>query len=328
MSRSVHYGLFLAFEGIRFQARLVDGALAFTFLNLHLNAERFRRSMMFNLSSARHHLVPSADELKALFVHFLSLPENRAHLLEMAASGQQGYLRPFTVDQDRSIGVTFPQLPAIRIVAAGYDDYMGEPFRGVVIPGLVRAMGCNGTGNLKLGTNYLMSVKAVQQAQRILPEASSALFLDDHPYDPIGGRKITEWDSSGAMIALRDGTVVRIPDSPLILPSITVRGLTALLQRRGTPVEERDMTYGELLDRVRAREVVTIISVGTAGVLNRCSSLHLYDGETVEAVMEADPTHRSWSLLGEVKEEYKALFSHRIAPAEGMVLEEFPALDL
>lgn len=326
VSRSVHYGLFLAFEGIRFFVREVEGELRFTFVNLAFNTARFRRSMAFNLEDARAHLIPTDEALSALFLQTLSLPENRPHMLEMARTRRQGYLRPFTADEDRSIGVTFPKTPTIRVVAAGYDGYMGEPFHGVVVPELVRAMGVNGTGCLKLGTNYLMSVKAVQAAQARLPGASAALFLDDRPHEPVEQRLLTEWDSSAAMIALADGRVLRIPDSPLILPSVTVRGLSALLRRRGVPVEEREVPYGELYELARSGQIVTLISVGTAGVLNRAERLLLHDGH----MMRADLMHPLWATLGEVKDEYKAVFSHDVEPPEGMTRVEhgvqiFPA---
>ena len=83
----------------------------------------------------------------------------------MADQDAQGYLRPFTVDEEHSMGVTFPNQPAIRAISCRYDHYLGEPFCGVVIPHLVRAVGVNKTGCLKLGINYLISVKAIDEAK-------------------------------------------------------------------------------------------------------------------------------------------------------------------
>ena len=114
----------------------------------------------------------------------------------VADLGAQGYFRPFTVDEEQSIGVTFPGRPAIRAVVCRYDRYLGEPFSGVVVPHLVRAIDINQMGCLKLGVNYLVSVKAVDEARKIDPSAGSALFLDDKPDLGLMERKITEWDSS------------------------------------------------------------------------------------------------------------------------------------
>ncbi|MBW1879868.1 MAG: hypothetical protein JRI25_23430 [Deltaproteobacteria bacterium] len=329
VSRSIHYGLFLAFEGIRFRCRTDEqGRLRFTFLNLGRNVERFRRAMRFLLAEEAGDLVPEADAIKQLFLRYLSLPQNRDLFLEMARTGRQGYLRPFTIDEERSIGVTFPQRPCIRMVAAAYDRYLGEPFSGVVVPDLVRAVGVNGTGCLKLGVNYLMSIKAVARAKQVHPSASSGLFLDDRPDLPIDERKITEWDSSCALLALRDGTFIKIPESPLILPSVTIRGITDILRMMGERVVERDITYGELLERTRADEVVTVCSIGTAGILNRCAQLHLFNGEEVEAILRADTAHPSYAALAAARKHYWDIYAGRAEPPLGHVVEEHEVLDV
>ena len=324
VSRSIHYGLFLAFEGIRFFCRRGEDGLSLNFLNLDKNLERFQRSMAFNLSSKQQDLVPTPEDLESFFLRFLRAPELRPFLEEMADLGAQGYLRPFTVDEDRSIGVTFPAAPAIRAVVCRYDQYLGEPFSGVVVPCLVRAVGLNGTGCLKLGINYLMSVKAVDAARQILPEAGAALFLDDRPYDPLESRKITEWDSSCCLFALRDGTVVKIPESPLILPSVTIGGIAAILEHMGVSVEERDMTYGELIERTKREEVITVCSIGTAGILNRAHRLLLTDESgAVLADHRADESHELYGILREARDYYWDIYRGKVPVPEKLRLQSF-----
>jgi len=319
VSRSVHYGVFLVFEGIRFFVREEAGGLTVAFLNLQLNLDRFRRGIAFNLPDHEQDLVPTADVLRDLFMEFLSQPELRPFLLDMARDEAQGYLRPFTVDDERAIGVTFPGNPTIRVVASRYDSYLGEPFHGVAVPWLVRTVGINQTGCLKLGGNYLLSVKAVQEARRIRPDASSALFLDDRPYDELSTRKITEWDSSCSLFAFTDGTVVRIPDNPLILPSVTVRGLHRILTRVGVPVQERGLTYGELVERAQAGEVVTVCSVGTAGVLSRCASLLLTDADRQPiTLMESQREHPLYDALWAARAAYWDLYRGLGEPLDGI----------
>ena len=305
VSRSVHYGLCLVFEGIRFFVREDQGRLQVVFLNISRNVERFRDGISFNLSDAQQEQLPTASQMMDVFLGYLSHPQLRAFLTDMARNGSQGYLRPFTVDDDQSIGVTFAANPVIRVVTAHYQSYLGEPFHGVAVPWLVRAVGANGTGCLKLGGNYLLSVRAVQEARRIRPDASAALFLDDRPYGPLRGRTVSEWDSSACMVGLRDGTVIRIPDSPLILPSVTVRGITAVLRAAGVVVEERDITYGELVDRALAGEIATIASLGTAGILNRAASLLLLGRDREHlAVIESDVDHPVFEALGHARQTY------------------------
>jgi branched-subunit amino acid aminotransferase/4-amino-4-deoxychorismate lyase len=325
VSRSIHYGLCLAFEGIRFYCKRSDsGNLEVVFLNLDKNLERFERGIAFNLSSAQQEIAPAAEELEAVLLQFFREPDMKEFLGEMADLNAQGYLRPFTFDEEQSIGVTFPGDPSIRGVACRYDRYLGEPFSGVVVPHMVRAVGINGTGCLKLGINYLMSVKAVDEARKVLPEAGSALFLDDNPQAPLEARRITEWDSSCCLFALRDGTVVKIPESNLILPSVTIQGICAILRQMGVVVEERDMTYGELIQRSQNQEVVAICSVGTAGILNRAERLLLVDKDNqVIGIQEADESHELYRKIGQARTYFWDIYQEKVPLPDGLKLQKF-----
>lgn len=325
VSRSIHYGLFLAFEGIRFFCKKNGKKnIEINFLNLNKNLERLRRSISFNLSTNQQKMVPSLKKIEDSLMQYFREPSMREFLAETAELKSQGYLRPFTFDEAQSIGVTFPENPSIRAVACRYDRYLGEPFSGVVVPGIVRAVGVNGTGCLKLGINYLMSVKAVDMAKQILPEASSALFLDDRPYEPLESRKITEWDSSCCLFALRSGAIVKIPESNLILPSVTIQGICVILAHLGINVEERDMTYGELIELVKKNEIVTICSIGTAGILNRAQRLLLVD-EAGNTIIEhhSDEGHKLYRKLGEARTYYWDIYQEKVPVPDGLKLNKF-----
>ena len=326
VSRSLHYGLFLAFEGIRFFSKKNPrGEIEIVFLNWHSNLERFQKGIAFNLSAEQQKLVPGIEELENVFVHlYLRDASLRGFLEEMAELGTQGYLRPFTVDEEQSIGVTFPAQPAVRAMVCRYDRYLGEPFCGVVIPHMVRAVGINKTGCLKLGVNYLMSVKAVDEARTFCPEAACALFLDDDFKARLEDRHITEWDSSCCLFGLRDGAVIKIPESPLILPSVTILGMVAILREMGVPVEERPFTYGELLQRVKKEELVVASSVGTAGILNRCQKLVLVDDEgKMIATHRPDESHPLYRILSEAREYYWNIYKEKVKIPAGLKLNKY-----
>ncbi len=326
VSRSLHYGLFLAFEGIRFFCKKNEADdLEVIFLNWHMNLERLQKGITFNLSHEQQRLVPTVDELEDIFLNkYFRDPSMYAFFEEMSHLQAQGYLRPFTVDEEQSIGVTFPQQPSIRAVVCRYDQYLGEPFAGVVIPNMVRAVGVNGTGCLKLGINYLMSVKAVDAARRILPEAASALFLDDLTHLKLEDRCISEWDSSCCLFALRDGTVIKIPESHLILPSVTIRGIVAILEEMGILVLEQDMRYGDLIRKVQQNDVVAVCSIGTAGILNRCQKLLLVDeNSNVIATHVPDEGHDLYHALGEAKKYYWHIYQEKVKIPAGMRLEKY-----
>ena len=309
ISRSLHYGLFQVFEGIRFFCTQSQDGLEVRFVNLEHNLQRFARGIRYSISEQDAQMVPTPEQLRSLFLGYFREPQMRQFFEEMAQKNAQGYLRPFTLDEDQSIGVTFPKEPGIRAAVCRYDRYLGEPFVGAVVPNLVRAVTVNGTGCLKLGSNYLLSVKAVQMAKKIRSDAAAALFLDDRPDLPIRDRFITEWDSSCCLLALRDGRLLKIPEGPLILPSVTVQGVITLAKERGITVEERLVSYGELIDWVLDDQVVAICSIGTAGILNRCQELVLVDEDLQSiATYHIDQSHPLVEILAEIRKDYWGMY--------------------
>lgn len=326
VSRSIFYATFLCFEGIRFFCkRGAAGRLEINFLNWHKNLERLGRGITFNLSRAQADLVPSVEEMENIIIHqYFKDPVIRSFLEAMADKGAQGYLRPFTVDEEQSMGVTFPGQPAIRAIFCSYENYLGEPFTGVVIPHMVRAVGVNKTGWLKLGINYLVSLKALEAAKDVEPKAAAALFLDDKTHLPLADRCVTEWDSSCCLFGLRDGTVVKIPESELILPSVTIQGMVTILRDMGVKVEERHVTYGELVRRIRAKELVVAASVGTAGIMNRCQKLLCVDeANAVSATHVPDTEHPLYTKLAEAKAYYWNIYKEKVKLPAGMNLFKY-----
>jgi branched-chain amino acid aminotransferase len=191
----------------------------------------------------------------------------------------------------------------------------------VAVPNLVRVMGINQTGCLKLGVNYLMSVKAVDAARKIHPGAAAALFLDDRVHKKLEDRFITEWDSSCCLFAFRDGSVMKIPESPLILPSVTIIGAVAILKKMGIPVVEREIPYGELIQKSGSKELIAACSIGTAGILNRCNELILVDGkDNILAAHRPDENHELYRILGEVRSYYWDIYQGKAEVPEGMKL--------
>ncbi len=137
VSRSIQYGLFLVFEGIRFYVKNDRGKLALVFVSLEHNISRFREGISFSLSPDQQYLVPSQEELFELLVYYLSHVKMRPFLRKMAKDGSQGYIRPFTLDDEHSIGVDFPHNPVIRSLSLEIPGlpWRTIPWSGYSIPG-------------------------------------------------------------------------------------------------------------------------------------------------------------------------------------------------
>ena len=100
--------------------------------------------------------------------------------------------------------------------------------------------------------------------------------------------------------------------------------MVALAQERGIPVEERPVRYGELIDWVAQDEVVTICSIGTAGILNRVQTLYLVDSECHPiAELKSDPSHPLYEALAQIRSDYWELFKGNVRAPSTLRLETY-----
>jgi branched-subunit amino acid aminotransferase/4-amino-4-deoxychorismate lyase len=118
--------------------------------------------------------------------------------------------------------------------------------------------------------------------------------------------------------------VVKIPESELILPSVTIQGMVAILKEMGIKVEERHVTYGELVRRTRAKELVVAASIGTAGIMNRCQKLLCVDeANAVKVTHVADTEHPLYAKLAQAKAYYWNIYKEKAKLPAGMNLFKY-----
>ena len=115
----------------------------------------------------------------------------------------------------------------------------------------------HGTGHIKAGLNYAMSLYQIMDAHRN--------GFDENLYlDPATRTKIEETGGANVLLVKKDGTIV-IPKSPSILPSITRRSLVTIAgDVLGMKVEEREVEFQE----VRDGEFAECGLCGTAAVIS------------------------------------------------------------
>ena len=99
----------------------------------------------------------------------------------------------------------------------------------------------HGTGHIKAGLNYAMSLHAIVTAH--------ANGFDENMYlDSATRTKVEETGGANFLFVTKDGTVVT-PHSSTILPSITRRSLMYVAEHYlGLKVEERDVYFDEVKD--------------------------------------------------------------------------------
>ncbi len=179
-------------------------------------------------------------------------------------SGATLYIRPFMFGSNAVIGVKPADEYQFRILTTPVGPY----FKGGVKPITIRISDFDraaphGTGHIKAGLNYAMSLHAIMDAHR--------KGFDENLYlDPATRTKIEETGGANVLLVKKDGTIV-VPQSGSILPSITRRSLVYIAKEiLGMKVEEREVLFQE----VRDGEFAECGLCGTAAVISPVGRIH------------------------------------------------------
>ncbi len=157
-------------------------------------------------------------------------------------SGATLYLRPYMFAKGPVIGVKPSDEYQFRLFATPVGPY----FKGGAKPITIKVSDFdraapNGTGHIKAGLNYAMSLHAIVTAHEE--------GFDENMYlDAATRTKVEETGGANFLFVTRDHTVVT-PKSNSILPSITRRSLCYVAERYlGLRVEERPVYFSEVKD--------------------------------------------------------------------------------
>lgn len=157
-------------------------------------------------------------------------------------SGATLYLRPYMFGSSPVIGVKPAEEYQFRLFATPVGPY----FKGGVKPITIRVCDFDraaphGTGHIKAGLNYAMSLHAIVDAHK--------KGFDENMYLDAATRTYVE-ETGGAnfIFVTKDGKVVT-PKSDSILPSITRRSLCYVAEKYlGLTVEHRPVKFEEVKD--------------------------------------------------------------------------------
>ncbi len=157
-------------------------------------------------------------------------------------SGATFYIRPYMFGTNPVIGVK----PATEYQFRIFGTPVGPYFKGGAKPLTIKVSDFdraapNGTGHIKAGLNYAMSLHAIVTAH--------AEGFDENMYlDPATRTKVEETGGANFLFVTKDGKVVT-PKSDSILPSITRRSLVIVAREYlGLEAEEREVTLEEVKD--------------------------------------------------------------------------------
>lgn len=157
-------------------------------------------------------------------------------------SGATLYLRPYMFGSNAVIGVK----PATEFQFRIFATPVGPYFKGGVKPITLRVPDFDraaprGTGHVKAGLNYAMSLHAIVDAHN--QGYSENMYLDSATRT-----KVEETGGANIIFVTKDNTVVT-PKSSTILPSITRRSLMYVAEKYiGLRAEEREVYIDEIKD--------------------------------------------------------------------------------
>jgi branched-chain amino acid aminotransferase len=157
-------------------------------------------------------------------------------------SGATLYIRPYMMGTNPVIGVK----PATEYEFRVFATPVGPYFKGGAKPIVIKVSDFDraaphGTGHIKAGLNYAMSLHAIVTAHE-------EGFAENMYLDPESRTKVEETGGANFIFITKDGTLVT-PKSDSILPSITRRSIMYVAEKYlGMKVEHRPVYFDEVKD--------------------------------------------------------------------------------
>ncbi len=182
-------------------------------------------------------------------------------------SGATLYIRPYMFGSNPVIGVK----PADEYQFRVFCTPVGPYFKGGAKPIVIKVSDFDraaphGTGHIKAGLNYAMSLHAIVTAHK-------EGFAENMYLDAATRTKVEETGGANFLFVTRDGKIVT-PKSDSILPSITRRSLVHVAKEYlGLEVEEREVLFEEV------KEFAECGLCGTAAVISPVGKINDHGNE-------------------------------------------------
>ena len=289
----LHYGQ-EAFEGLK-AYRGKDGKIRV--FRPDANAERLQ-------STCRGILMPEFSTEKFCEAVRMVVKANE-RFIPPYESGASLYIRPFMIGSGPQIGVAPAHEFLFRITVMPVGAY----FQGAVKPLKVRVSDYDraaprGTGHVKAGLNYAMSLYPTMEAHR-------HGFAENIYLDPASRTYVEEAGGANVIFVDKDNNLI-VPKSDSILPSITRRSLVYVGEHYlGLNVIERKVALEEVKDFKEAA------LCGTAAVLAPIGEIHTKDG----VIALPSGMDKMGEISGKLRETLTGIQACEIEAPEGWVVE-------
>ena len=241
----LHYGQ-TVFEGMK----------AFMMADGHINVFRVDKHYERFMKSLQRMCMPAVPQkLFTDAVHQLVMLDS--DWVPKEADGSL-YIRPFMIATEDRIGVKVSDEYLFMVVCSPAFQYYAKPLKVKVETNFVRAAD-GGTGNAKCGGNYGGAFYPTQLAREA--GYDQVLWTDSAHNEFI--------EESGTMNAMFfiENVLVTPQLSGTILDGVTRDSLLTIAREKGMIVEERQISYNELIDAFENGKRVEAFGAGTAAVV-------------------------------------------------------------
>ena len=224
---------------LQYAQTVFEGMKAYTTEDGHIVTFRPDLNAARMVDSAKRLEMPVFPEDRFVDAVVQTVKANAAYVPPYG-SGATLYIRPYMFGINPVIGVK----PADEYQFRVFTTPVGPYFKGGVKPLTIRVSDFDraaphGTGHIKAGLNYAMSLHAIVDAHKN--------GYDENMYlDAATRKKVEETGGANFLFVTKDNTVVT-PKSNSILPSITRRSLIHVAEAYlGLKVEEREVYLDEV----------------------------------------------------------------------------------
>lgn len=221
-------------------------------------------------------------------------------------SGATLYIRPYMFGSNAVIGVKPADEYQFRILVTPVGPY----FKGGVKPIKVRISDLDraaphGTGDIKAGLNYAMSLHNIVDAHK-------CGYAENMYTDPATHTFIEETGGANILFVSKDGKKIVTPKSNSILPSITRRSLLVVAKDYlGLEVEERQVNKEELAD------FAEVGLCGTAAVISPIGQIDDHG----KSIMVPSGMDSIGPVLGKLRETLTGIQMGELKAPEDWVVE-------
>lgn len=215
-------------------------------------------------------------------------------------SGATLYIRPFMVATGNVIGVRPADEYQFRILVTPVGPYYSGGVKPVKLQvSKYDRAAPHGTGNIKAGLNYAMS---------LLPsvEAHAKGYADNLFLDPKTRSFVEESGGANILFVRKDGTLV-VPQSHTdsILPSVTRRSLVDVAKKKlGMTIEQRPVMFEEVDQFVECGMCGTAAVISPVGEIDADDRQIVYGMEHVGPVMRELRETLTGIQVGEIADQF------------------------